>query len=351
MQGPSDAASPRIPLSTVRGFAKIRLSHGVTPLEPAPGLEQALGGPRLLIKRDDCTGFALGGNKCRKLEYIFADIVKSGADVVLTAAGVQSNHCRQTAAAAALCGLEARLLLLPMVEHDDPAYRSNGNVLLDRIYGASIEVAPKGCDAAVRLAENAECLKSAGRKPYIIEFGGSTPLGAQGYVDCALEIIEQAAAMNEPVDHVVLACGSGGTQAGLIAGFRHASPHTRVHGISILRSDEAWRDEVAALALQTAKLAGLSALPGNGDCIMHFGQLGEGYGMPTPAMLEATALAARRGGLLLDPVYTGKAMAGLLELAGRGEIRAGETVVFLHTGGAPGIFAYQDLFSSLTASC
>lgn len=341
-----DRMQPVPAVSTVRDLQKIALSHGRTPLEDAPGLGAALGGPRILMKRDDCTGFALGGNKCRKLEYIFADALTAGCDIVLTAAGRQSNHCRQTAAAAARCGLDVRLLLAEMVDRTDPAYQGNGNLLLDKIYGARIEIVGRECDTAGRLQDIAESLRREGRSPYIIDFGGSTPRGAQGYIDCAAEIVQQAKAIGANIDHIVLASGSGGTQAGLIAGFREFSPETRVHGISILREDEAFAGEVLALARDASKLAGFASIPGQEDCLVHFEHLGSGYGLPTVEMQEAILLAARTEALLFDPVYTGKAMAGLRALIEKRVIRDEETVVFLHTGGAPGIFAYQELFET-----
>lgn len=322
----------------------VGLCHLPTPLEHAPGLEKWLGGPRLLLKRDDCTGFALGGNKGRKLEFIFAEAQAKGADTVLTAAGLQSNHCRQTAAAAARLGMEAHLLLLHMVQREDAAYRDSGNVLLDRLFGATIHAGEPGLAPADQLAALAQTLEKAGRRPFVIEFGGSTPLGAQGYLRAAEEILADAAAMGERVDHIVHASGSGGTQAGLVAGLAGRADAPKVHGISVLRTDEGYIDDILAIALGAAALAGRPA-PTRADVRVAFEEVAPGYGEPNPATLEAMAAAARTEGLVLDPVYTGKGLAGLKRLVATGTIGPGETVVFLHTGGAPGLFAYPSLYA------
>ena len=402
------AALPRVSLATLP-----------TPLEEAPRLSEALGGVRVLFKRDDLTGFALGGNKVRKLEYLMGDVLQQGADVIVTGAGPQSNYLRTTAAAACKLGLDAVLVM-----YGHPPAEVQGNYLLDRLTGVEIRFTGDEDRTSVdrALGEVAEELRRQGRRPYVIPRGGASPLGSVGYVVCAQELAEQCAAQGVQVDHLVCAVGACGTLAGLWLGIisplaiRHspfATRHSplRIWGISVSRPREECLQRILDIATETAQLLGVSIPPTavgasrgeafstrrsrgerhritkrprrahgwSGECLApteHVAQegkgiespsgpaehtvglenasplltvledyLGPGYGIVTPEAVEAIRLTARTEGIFLDPVYTGKAMAGLIDLVRRGEIRKGETVVFLHTGGQPGLFAHAGVLS------
>ncbi|MFH1084952.1 MAG: D-cysteine desulfhydrase family protein [Chloroflexota bacterium] len=319
---------------------RVPLGHFPTPLHELPRLRLALGGPRLLIKRDDLTGLAAGGNKVRKLEYLVADALHQGAQTLITTGAAQSNHVCQTAAAAARYGLGCVLVLGGVA----PAH-TTGNVLLDRLLGAHLRWAGQR-DTYALMEEVAQEERAAARKPYLIPVGGSNAIGAAAYVEAMAEMIRQARDLEARVDHVIVASGSGGTQAGLMVG---ASAHHfagRVWGISVSQPAAALRQTVADLAQLTAAFLDLrmpldlAALTVNDD------YLGEGYGVLGGAEREAIELVARTEGLLLDPVYTGRAMAGLVDLVRRGAFGPQETVLFWHTGGLPALFAYAE---SLTA--
>jgi len=325
-------------------FPRVRLCHAPTPLEPMERLSRELGGPTLWVKRDDCTGLATGGNKTRKLDFLIGEALARGADCVVTQGAVQSNHVRQTAAAAARSGLGCVVLLERRVPQVAGDYERTGNVLLDRLLGAEIRFQEGGGDMNAAAEALGRELAAEGRKPYVIPGGGSNPTGALGYVSCALELLAQANDLGLRIDHVVHATGSAGTQAGLVAGLVGTSSGIPVLGISVRQPREQQERAVHALAQRTAEHAGIAggipreAVVADGDWV------GPGYGQPTPEMVEAICLLARTEGLLLDPVYSGKGMAGLIGLVRRGRFRAGENVVFLHTGGAAALFAYQDLF-------
>lgn len=315
---------------------RISLAHLPTPLEPAPRLGEALGVPRLWVKRDDLTGLALGGNKARKLEYLMAEALEQGADTVLTTGGVQSNHARMTAAAACRLGLRAVLVLA-----DPPPPTEQGNLLLDRLFGAEVQFLP-GADLAemhAALERAAAALRAEGRKPYIIPVGGSTPLGCLGYARAVEELAAQAAASRLRIDAMVVAVGSTGTLAGMLLGCRQFLPETRVYGVSVSPAAGPGRRKCARIAAEAAALLGLDWRPAPEEIPIFDDWLGPGYGFPTPEGLEAIRLAARTEGYLLDPVYTGKAAAGLLDHVRRGLVPPGETVVFIHTGGQPALFA------------
>ena len=325
-------------------FPRRRFIHSPTPLEPLSRLSTHLGGPTILAKRDDCTGLALGGNKTRKLEFILGEAIAAGADTLVTAGGVQSNHCRQTAAAAARHGLKCELVLSRNVASNHPEYDRTGNVLLDRIFGAGLNFVPRDIDWATELEKVAEVVRRRGGKPFVIPIGGSTPTGALGYVGCAQEILQQAAAMGTVVDAVVHCSGSGGTQSGLLVGLRGSG--IPVIGISCAGSEE----EIGALVLDLANRAA-AKLGHPPDFTAEQIEVvddyvGAGYGVPTPGMIEAVDLCARLEGLLIDPVYTGKAMSGLIGLVRSGRFEPTDTVVFVHTGGVPAIFAYEDILTA-----
>ncbi|MDI6894354.1 MAG: D-cysteine desulfhydrase family protein [Bacillota bacterium] len=314
---------------------RLHLAGLPTPLEEAVGLERLFPGVHLFLKRDDLTHAALGGNKARKLEFLFADVRRQDADVVLTVGGPQSNHARITAALAARLGLECILVL----EGEEPEERQ-GNLLLDRLLGAEVRFA--GARPAQEVMEEAAAdLRARGRHPYPIPVGGSTPLGAVGYCLAMQEMLAQAAGMGVVAHRVYVATGSGGTQAGLVLGGRVLDPALRVTGISVSRSSGESRPRVADLATGAARLLGLPVTVSAGEVEVLDDYIGPGYGIPTPACLEAIRLLAREEGVLLDPVYTGKAMGALVDHLRRGVVKPGENVVFWHTGGSPTLFAYS----------
>ncbi len=326
-------------------FPRIRLCHCPTPLEPMNNLANVLGGPRLFVKRDDCTGLALGGNKTRKLEFLMADAVREGADTVITIGAVQSNHARQTAAAAAKLGLKCEIVLERMVERNEPEYEANGNVFLDRLLGAKLHYRPGGDGIDGALEEIATEVKRAGGKPYIIPRGGAGRLGALGYVNCAMELVQQASDTGQRIDWVVLATGSAGTHAGLVTGLVGVSSAIKVHGICVRRPKAEQEEKVYKLALETAAFIGIEADIPRERVIANGDYVAPGYGLPSPEMIEAVELTARHEGIVLDPVYTGKAMAGLIGLIRQGYFAKDDNVVFLHTGGSAAMFAYQTVFA------
>jgi len=308
-------------------------------------LSALLGGPRLFIKRDDCTGLATGGNKTRKLDFLMGAALAQDADLVITQGAVQSNHVRQTAAAAAKLGLGCRILLERRVPDVAPDYETTGNVFLDRLYGAEIAFRPAGVDMNAACEELAEELRGEGRKPYVIPGGGSNPTGALGYVSCALEIVAQANEMGLAIDRIVHATGSAGTQAGLLAGLEGCGAGIEVLGISVRQPRARQEETVHRLADATANHLGLANGVARDRVIAYDEYVGPGYGQPTTEMVDAISLTARSEGILLDPVYSGKGMAGLIGLIRQGAFAPQENVVFLHTGGATALFAYQELFS------
>ncbi|UFN49705.1 D-cysteine desulfhydrase [Roseomonas sp. OT10] len=326
-------------------FPRLRLGHLPTPLEPMENLSRHLGGPRLWVKRDDCTGLSTGGNKTRKLEYLMADARAQGADTVITQGATQSNHARQTAAAAAKLGFACHLLLEDRTGSTDPAYTRSGNVMLDKLHGATVSRRPGGADMQAEMEALAEDLRRQGRRPYVIPGGGSNPVGALGYVAAALELVAQAAAMDLRIDHVVHATGSAGTQAGLVAGLAGLNSGIPVLGIGVRAPRERQEANVLALAQRTADHLGLPPGTVRAEQVRaNCDYVGQGYGIPTRGMVEAVRLVAEQEGLLLDPVYSGKGMAGLIDLIGKGQFGPEENVVFVHTGGAVGLFGYPDAF-------
>ena len=328
-------------------FPRIHLAHLPTPLEPLERLSDHLGGPRIYVKRDDCTGLATGGNKTRKLEFLLAEALDEGCDTIVTEGGRQSNHVRQTAAAAAKLGLACELVQQESHFWDDPDYDVTGNLFLDRLLGADLHAVPGEADRKQGMARVAEAITSRGGKPYVIPAGGSTPLGGLGYAGCAIEITAQAKAQGIAVDHIVLASGSGGTQGGLVAGLLALGGGIPALGIDIDADPEGVPVRVRAVAEGTAQLLGVAGGVPEGAVAVNSDYAGEAYGAPTQAMVEAVTLLARLEGLLLDPVYSGKAMAGLIDLARQGFYKTGDTVVFIHTGGMPALFAYRGAFDDL----
>ena len=325
-------------------FPRLRFAHLPTPLEPLDNLSKALGGPRLWIKRDDCTGLSTGGNKTRKLEFLMAEAVAENADTVITQGATQSNHARQTAAIAAKLGMDCQILLEDRTGSDDPNYVFNGNVLLDRLHGASVSKRPGGADMNAEMATLAERLRAAGKRPYIIPGGGSNPIGALGYVNAALELLYQASDHGLRIDHIVHATGSAGTQAGLVTGLVALNAGIPVLGIGVRAPRAQQEENVFKLACSTAEKLGLPGVVKREDVVANCDYVGAGYGIPTPGMVDAVRRLAHAEAILLDPVYSGKGMAGLIDLIGKGRFPAGSNVVFLHTGGAAGLFGYADAF-------
>ena len=328
-------------------FPRIRITHGPTPLEFMPRLTEALGGPNIYIKRDDCTGLGTGGNKTRKLEFLMADALAHNADTIITQGATQSNHARQTVAIAAKMGMQCEILLEDRTGSKDESYRHSGNVFLDHLYGAHVTERPGGTDMDAAMEMRAGELRVKGRKPYIIPGGGSNPIGALGYVVCALEMVDQFNNLGLDVSCVVHATGSAGTQAGLLAGLQGTRSLIPVLGIGVRAAKEAQETNVFNLAVKTAELLGVPGAVSRESVVANCDYVGGGYGVPTPGMVEAVTMLARLEGILLDPVYSGKGMAGLIDLCRKGFFKKGENVVFVHTGGAVALYAYTQAFHDL----
>ncbi|MGB7204032.1 MAG: D-cysteine desulfhydrase [Anderseniella sp.] len=331
-------------------FKRISLGHFPTPLEKMENLTRTLGGPQLWIKRDDCTGLATGGNKTRKLEYLAADAISKGADTLVTQGATQSNHVRQTAAAARKLGMKCFALLERRVTNQGDQYEQAGNVLLDDILKCEYEFRDEGLDMNAEGQAFADKLADRGHKTYFIPGGGSNPIGALGYANAAAELVYQADSMGIHFSKLVHATGSAGTQAGLVAGFHAMNTPIDIVGISVRANKEKQIDNVHKLAVATADLIGARGELKRGMVEAFDEYVGPGYGQPTDEMVNAISLLAAEEGIFLDPVYSGKGMAGLIGLIQKGYFRKDENVVFLHTGGASGLFAYQHLFSKQKAA-
>lgn len=327
----------------MKTLPRLRIAHLPTPVEPMPRLAAALGGPALMIKRDDQTGLAMGGNKTRKLELLVAEAQAHGAQMLITAGAIQSNHCRQTAAAAARYGFECTLVLYPPTPEDaipaegEPA---TGNLLLDRLIGAQI-VWTQRQNRDQTLKDAFQTAWEAGKRPYLIPYGGSNATGAAAYALAMQEFLEQ----NQPVDWIVFPSSSGGTQAGLTLGARLFGFQGKVLGISVDEPAQVLKERVAGLATAAADLLGERLAFQPEDILVNADYLGGGYGVMGALEQEAIRLFARNEGILLDPVYTGRAAGGLIDLIRRGFFTPGDRVLFWHTGGSPALFArrYQDL--------
>ncbi len=325
-------------------FPRLRLGHLPTPFEPLPRLSAALGGPEIWVKRDDCTGLSTGGNKTRKLEFLMAEAVAQGADTVMTQGATQSNHARQTAAAAAKLGLACHLLLEDRTGSTDPNYTGNGNVLLDHLHGATTEARPGGVDMNAELEAAADKARADGRKVYAIPGGGSNPTGALGYVNCAFEMMVQINETGLVFDHLVHATGSAGTQAGLITGLKACNAGLPLLGFGVRAPKQVQEENVFKLACATAEKIGCSGVVTRSDVIANTDYVGAGYGIPTESGLEAIRLFAELEGLLLDPVYSAKGAAGLIDLIRKDRFSKGQRIIFLHTGGSAALFGYDKAF-------
>ena len=322
-------------------FPRVNLAHLPTPLEHLPRLSAELGGPQIYVKRDDCTGLATGGNKTRKLEFAMADALQQGADTIVTVGAVQSNHVRQTAAAACKLGLGCEVLLEHRVQDPTEYYSQSGNVLLDRIFGANLREYPGGTDFDRAMDEVAAEVAASGGKPYLIPGGASNPVGALGYVNCAIELLQQIEERGLNVGHIVTATGSAGTQAGFVVGLKAMDSHIPLLGVGVNEPREEQEQKVYELALATAEYIGRPGVVAREDIVANCDYVGEGYGIRTEGMNEAVLMLARLEGLLLDPVYSGKALAGMIDLIRRDSL-GDDDIVFLHTGGAAALFAYAD---------
>ncbi len=321
-------------------FPRKFVAHLPTPLERLDRLSAHLGGPEIWIKRDDCTGLSTGGNKTRKLEFLMAEAEEAGADTVMTQGATQSNHARQTAAFAARMGMACHILLEDRTGSNDPEYKFNGNVLLDRLHGATFETRGPGLDMNAELEAAAERLRSEGRKVYAIPGGGSNPTGALGYVNAAFEMLGQFNDAGLRIDHIVTATGSAGTQAGLVTGLKATNAGIPLLGYGVRAPKEKQEANVFALAEKTAGIIGAAGVVSRSDVVADCDHVGEGYGIPTEGCLEAIRLFAEFEGLLLDPVYSAKGAAGMIHDIRNGRWRDGR-IVFLHTGGAAGLFGYR----------
>ncbi|MGE0223562.1 MAG: D-cysteine desulfhydrase [Acetobacteraceae bacterium] len=325
-------------------FPRVRLFPTPTPLEKLENLSRHLGGPEIWIKRDDCTLVATGGNKVRKLEWLIGEARDQGATHIVTQGAVQSNHVRQTAAVARRFGMHCTALLEHRIETNDRDYLNSGNVLLDKLFDCAIEYRPSGLDMNAEAEKKGEELRASGTKAYVIPGGGSNRVGALGYVSCAQELMQQADEMGLRIDRLVTATGSAGTHAGLVVGLQGVNAGVPVLGIGVRLPKDRQEANVHRLAEETAAYCGVrggiprEAVEANCDYV------GAGYGIPTEGMAEAVQMLARLEGILLDPVYSGKAMAGMIDLIRKGAIGRNERVVFLHTGGAVGLFGYTGFF-------
>lgn len=340
------------------GISRLQLASFPTPLHQTKNLSSELGGPTLFLKRDDETGLGLGGNKVRKLEFILPEAVAAHSDLLITFGGVGSNHARLTAAAARRIGMDILLVLC-----GKRAQLSAGNALLDRALGAEIRLIAEptyeymsrsasipGMVEGILNAIAAEKM-AEGRKPFVVPGAGCSPLGVLGYVEAAREMVEQASDLASPIDYVLVSVGSGGTYAGLVLGMKLISPNTRVIGIDVarLRTKEGMINHVISMANEAANLLGIETRVEQADLEIH-DFAGEGYTIPSSEGYSAISQMARLEGILLDPIYTGKGMAGTLKLIGEGRLHSPDSVVFVHTGGAPGLLADTDFLSQGEAS-
>jgi D-cysteine desulfhydrase family pyridoxal phosphate-dependent enzyme len=325
----------------IAAMPRIRLAFLPTPLEHCPRLSKALGGPEIFVKRDDLTGLAFGGNKTRQLEFLFAEILKEKPDAVIAGAYTQSNWCRQITAAAAKLGIKAHLVLIHGVKGPAP----QGNLLLDRLMGAEVKVVKLDDmhDLQPLLEAEAEMLRAAGRKPYVIQPFAMATMSASAlrYVNAVAELDEQLQGLGAKADHIYLA-GANITPAGLLLGLKALGRPTRLTSICPIRWADDRAADIANIANAAAERLGLAVTVDPREVIVDEGYIGERYGLVTPAGREALRLVAETEGIILDPVYSSKAMSGLIDHIRKGRIGKGETTVFIHTGGNPAVFAYAE---------
>ena len=327
-------------IDRLAAFPRLGLADLPTPLEPMKRLTAHLGGPRLWVKRDDATGLGFGGNKLRKLDYVLHDAVSKGADTIVSGGVVQSNSQRQVAAVAAKLGLPCHLAVYHgRLAPPTPEYETSGNAFLNRLFGAHLHDVPWTGDRNAAIRTLVDDLRAKGRKPYFVPYGVSNVLGAVAYATTIAEIAQQAALSGFKPSAIVHCSGSAGTQAGLVVGAAISMPDTKVIGIDIDAEPARVRTDVVGLARQAADL--LDADFDEALVEVVAGHAGPAYGVPHAATIEAIRLAGQTEALVLDPVYSGKGLAGLIAMIGMGRWRNDEDVIFLHTGGAPALFAYQ----------
>lgn len=329
-------------MKSLESFARVKASFWPTPIEHMARLSEMLGGPDIFVKRDDIGTLAFGGNKLRKLEYLVAQALEAGCSTVVTAGALQSNHARLTAAVCARYGLACHLVLKDEVPDRSLAYHNSANRFLSTILGAEVEVIDRDASLLDAIAEREEALKALGKAPFVIPVGGSNAVGSLGYANCAMEISRQEADLGQPFDHIFVTSGSGGTHAGLLVGSRLAGLSARLTGVTISRPAADQRVIVSDLAAQTADLLAMDVSGLDENIHLDDGFYLPGYGLPNPSALEAISIGATAEGILLDPVYTSKAMAAVVSAAREGAIARGERILFIHTGGAPALFAYEE---------
>ncbi|MCP3711777.1 D-cysteine desulfhydrase family protein [Paraburkholderia sp. CNPSo 3274] len=341
--GAAHSASPyQLDLSR---HARRALLEGPTPIQALPRLSQELGGVNVYVKRDDLSGLGGGGNKLRKLEFLVGEALAAGADTIITVGARQSNHARLTAAAAAQVGLQCELVLTRAVPRDDFEYLENGNILLDDLLGARVHDLPGTANALEFAQERADELRAQGRKVYVCPLGGSSPVGCLGYAACAAEIMTQAHAQGLSFARIVVPNGSSGMHAGLAAGFAALGiDPSLVLAFTVLAKAEQAHAATLEKAAKTLELIDPARRIEGRSIVIDETQLGDGYGIPTDTMREAVRLVASKEGLLVDPVYGGKAFAGLVQAVRSGRLARGENVLFIMTGGLPGLFAYRSAF-------
>ncbi|MFT4064442.1 D-cysteine desulfhydrase family protein [Paraburkholderia sp.] len=336
------ALAPALDLSA---FPRRALLDGPTPIQHLPRLSAHLGGADIYVKRDDVTGLGGGGNKLRKLEFLIGEALARGADTIITVGARQSNHARLTAAAAARIGLECELVLTRTVPRFDHDYIENGNIVLDALFGARVHDLPGSANALQFAEDRANELRTQGRNVYVCPLGGSSPTGCLGYVDCAAEIVAQSHARGLPFDRIVVPNGSSGMHAGLVAGFvAMGLDPSNIDAFTVLGNASHAHATTLDKANQTVQLIAANLRVERDAISIDEAQLGPGYGMPTDSMRAAVRLMASKEGLLLDPVYSGKAFAGLVENVTTGKYPAGQKILFVMSGGLPGLFAYRSEF-------
>ena len=323
-------------------FERIKLGHFPTPIEHLKNVSQHLDGPNIFIKRDDCTGLATGGNKTRKLEFLIPDAIKNKAELIVTVGAIQSNHARQTAAACSLKGLKCLIILEQRLKDPPDAYMNSGNVFLDKLLGAEVMLCPKDQDILEYSTKVVEDIKSKGTNVYFIPGGGSNSIGALGYVECFKEILEKNSKYN--FTHIVHATGSSGTQAGLLAGKKYFQSQLQIIGISVRYEKKIQEEKVYNEAKKVCEKLKCDVLD-RSEVVAYDDYVGSGYGEPTDGMIEATNLLAKKEAILLDPVYSGKGFAGLIGLIKQKKFTKEDNILFIHTGGAVSLSAYEWAFN------
>ena len=322
-------------------FERIKLGHFPTPIEHLKNVSKHLDGPNIFIKRDDCTGLATGGNKTRKLEFLIPDAIKNKAELIVTVGAIQSNHARQTAAACSLKGLKCLIILEQRLKDPPDAYMNSGNVFLNKLLGAEVMLCPKDQDILEYSTKVVEDIKSKGTNVYFIPGGGSNSIGALGYVECFNEILKENNKYN--FTHIVHATGSSGTQAGLLAGKKYFQSQLQIIGISVRYEKKIQEEKVYNETKKVCEKLKCDVLD-RSEVVAYDDYIGSGYGEPTDGMIVATNLLAKKEAILLDPVYSGKGFAGLIGLIKNKNLTKNDNVLFIHTGGAVSLSAYEWAF-------